>query len=107
MRFVAGRVLKMHISNTQIQKALELSLHRVHVVHPAGSCDSASQPDRLTLSRKATEVQQIKQALDAMPNTREGVVRDLSRKLQAGDYKVDEQELAGKMLDAARQGRII
>lgn len=96
----------MHISNAQIQKALELSLHPVHVVHPTGGCDSASQPDRLTLSRKATDVQQIKQALAAMPSTRQGVVRNLSRKLQAGSYKVNEQELAEKMLDAARQGRI-
>ena len=40
-----------------------------------------------------------------MPSTREGVVRDLSRKLQSGDYKVNEQELADKMLDAARLGR--
>ena len=96
----------MHISTAQIQKALELSLNRVQIVRPAGSCGGASQPDRLTLSRKATEVQQIKQALAAMPSTREGVVRDLSRKLQAGDYKVNEQDLAGKMLDAARQGRI-
>jgi len=96
----------MHISNAQIQKALELSLHRVHVVRPTGSCDSASQPDRLTLSRKATEVQQIKQALAAMPSTREGLVRNLSRKLRAGDYKVNEQELADKMLDAIRQGKI-
>jgi flagellar biosynthesis anti-sigma factor FlgM len=95
----------MHISNAQIQKALELSLHRVHVVRPAGSCESASQPDRLTLSRKATEVQQIKQALSTMPSTREGVVRNVSRKLRSGDYKVNEQELADKMLDAARVGR--
>jgi len=97
----------MHISNAQIQKALELSLHRVHVVRPPGSpdCRDASQPDRLTLSRKATEVQQIKQALATMPSTREGVVRNLSRKLQSGDYKVNEQELADKMLDAARLGR--
>lgn len=79
----------------------------MHVVRPAGSpdCRDASQPDRLTLSRKATEVQQIKQALATMPSTREGVVRDLSRKLQSGDYKVNEQELADKMLDAARLGR--
>ena len=79
----------------------------MHVVRPSRSDrdDSASQPDRLTLSRKATEVQQIKQALATMPSTREGVVRNLSRKLQSGDYKVNEQELADKMLDAARLGR--
>jgi len=98
----------MHISNGQIQKALEVSLNRVQIVRPSRSDrdDSASQPDRLTLSRKATDVQQIKQALAAMPSTRQGVVRNLSRKLQAGSYKVNEQELAEKMLDAARQGRI-
>ncbi len=95
----------MHISNAQLQKVLELHLHKVYATQPKSEAGMGSRADKLTLSRQAAEMQQIKQTLAQLPDTRENVVRDLKQKLRAGDYKISEEELAHKMFLIAQQGR--
>lgn len=95
----------MHISNTQIHKVMALHLHKVYAAQPAAGASAASRVDRLTFSRQATEMHHIRQAIDALPDMRSDLVGDIGQKISAGDYKINEQQLAETMFSCARDGR--
>ena len=91
----------MHINNAQIQKVLELHLHRVYTTQNKSGAGSTRKPDELVLSARAAEIQEIKQAMAGLPAMREEIVQELKRRIQSGDYKINPEELADKMLAAA------
>ncbi|MDO8587054.1 MAG: flagellar biosynthesis anti-sigma factor FlgM [Armatimonadota bacterium] len=95
----------MHVSNAQIQKVLDLHLHRVYGLREVQDAGPARGTDELILSRKATDVREIKRQVAGLPDMRAGVVKGFRSKVQAGDYKVSESEVAEKMLAAALQSR--
>ena len=95
----------MHVSNAEIQKVLDLHLHRVYGLREAPKTSPAQGADELILSRKASDVQEIKRQVAGLPDTRAGVVKGFRSKVQAGDYKISESEVAEKMLAAALQSR--
>jgi hypothetical protein len=97
----------MHISNAQIHKVLELHLHRVSGVHSPTGVNTAQQSDRLTLSRKATDMQDIKQLLARVPEMRVGVVNDFKNRVETGAYEVSELEVAENMMTSALLNRTV
>jgi len=95
----------MHISNTQIQKIFELHLHKIHVssVRPGSP---AREPDQLTLSRQATEMQNIKRFVSALPDIRQDKVCELRRTIETGGYQVSDGDIASAILTSAKQGEV-
>ena len=95
----------MQISNTQISKVMEMHLHRVHAMQPSAGASAASGVDRLTFSRQATEMHKIKQAIASLPDIRNEIVDGIRQKITAGDYEIDEGQLAQSMFTSAADGR--
>ena len=94
----------MHISNAQIQKVLELHLHKVYSTR-RGQTTGAAASDELVLSPKAADMQQVKQKIIGLPDTRADIVREMKHKIEAGEYKVGSAELADGIISALSQGR--
>ena len=63
---------------------------------------SSQQPDEVVLSTQAQEFGQYLQKIKAMPEVREAVVQELSEKIAAGNYQVDSQAIAEKILGYSR-----
>jgi flagellar biosynthesis anti-sigma factor FlgM len=85
---------------------MELHLHRVHAVQSPAGIDSAVGVDRLTLSKQATEMHKIKQAIALLPDIRDDVVDGIRQKVSAGDYEVNESQLAQNIFSSAADGRL-
>lgn len=80
-------------------------MHKVHAMQPATSVDAASGADRLTISRQATEMHKIKQAMASLPDIRSEIVDGIRERVSTGDYKVNESRLAQSMFKGAADGR--
>jgi negative regulator of flagellin synthesis FlgM len=59
---------------------------------------AAIATERVDLSAKAKEFQQIRQILDETPDVRDDKVRELKDQIQSGNYAVDSGKIAAKML---------
>lgn len=71
---------------------------------PASS--SKSQPssqvnegDKVVLSPRAREVQEIRKMLAEIPEVREDLVAELKGRVESGTYKVDSAKIAARMLE--------
>ncbi len=95
----------MHISSTQINRVMELHMHKVYGMQSLPGVDAARGADRLTISRQATEMQKIKQAMASLPDIRNDIVDGIRQKVSAGDYEVNESQLAQSMFKSAADGR--
>jgi negative regulator of flagellin synthesis FlgM len=54
--------------------------------------------ERVDLSAKAKEFQQIRQILDQTPDVRDEKVQELKDRIESGNYTVDSGKVAAKML---------
>ncbi len=54
--------------------------------------------EKVDLSTKARDVQQIKTALAKLPEIREEKVQELKKEIEAGTYNVSGDKIAGKMV---------
>jgi negative regulator of flagellin synthesis FlgM len=54
--------------------------------------------EKVDLSTKAKELQQIRQILDQIPDVREDKVKELKERIESGNYAVDSGKVAAKML---------
>jgi flagellar biosynthesis anti-sigma factor FlgM len=59
----------------------------------------ASGGDKVVLSPRAREIQELRKKLDEMPGVREDLVADLKERVESGKYEVDSMKLAGRMLE--------
>ncbi len=66
---------------------------------------STQQPDEVVLSSQAQEFGQFLQKIKSMPEVREDVVKEFSDRIAAGDYKVDSQAIAEKILGYSQPNR--
>jgi flagellar biosynthesis anti-sigma factor FlgM len=94
-------VIAVHISNSQIQKVLELHLHKVNRLQEKPTSSSSRGPDQLILSGKAAEMQKIKQQITGLPQVRANIVQELRQKLDSGRYDADSTELVESMFSSA------
>jgi hypothetical protein len=88
------RTLAVHINNAYIHKVLEVHLHKVHSREGKGKIEPGRAPDELVLSPKAADLQQVKQVIAELPETRIGMVRGIRNRVASGFYEPDAQELA-------------
>jgi negative regulator of flagellin synthesis FlgM len=54
--------------------------------------------ERVDLSARAKDIQQIKQILDQTPDVREKTIEELKRQIESGSYTINPSGIADKML---------
>lgn len=93
----------MHISNTEIQKIFETHVHKVRnsAIKPS---EPARKSDQLTLSRQATDMQNIKQYVSMLPDIRQDKVREIQRTIEKGAYQISDEDIASAMFKSIGQG---
>ena len=63
------------------------------------SPQQVSKSDKVNLSGKVKEIEELKQIIQQMPETRTDKVEALKKSIQEGTYKVDAFQVAGKILE--------
>lgn len=59
---------------------------------------NAAPEEKVNLSAKARDIQQLKNAVNQLPDVREDEVRELKDQVDKGAYSVDGQKIAEKMV---------
>jgi negative regulator of flagellin synthesis FlgM len=54
--------------------------------------------EKVDLSSRAKDIQQIKQIVDQIPDVRENKVQELKAQIDSGSYKVNSDKIAEKMV---------
>lgn len=60
---------------------------------------SSSYSDRVKLSASSKSIQQIEAEISNMPEVNDATVERIRNAISNGEYKIDYEKLAGKMLD--------
>jgi len=60
---------------------------------------SVDKLDKVNLSPAAREINQIRAAIDNLPEVREEKVQAVKDSIEKGTYKVEPEKIAGKMLE--------
>jgi flagellar biosynthesis anti-sigma factor FlgM len=89
-------VNEMQISNAQLNRVFELHLHRAYP-RPLSSTSRCGIQDRLTISRQAVEMQNVKRHVLSLPDVRQDKVRQLRGMIENGSYEVSDHEVADAM----------
>ncbi len=63
--------------------------------------------DKVQLSKGSKDVQKMKEILNQTPEMRMEMIESLKKEINAGTYKVDSQEIAGRMLDDLLSSEIL
>ena len=79
-------------SGLQVKKTQATTSAKTEAVNPPAGTD------RVELSANTVDVQKIKEALDATPSVRAEKVQALKEQIERGEYQVDPEGVAGKML---------
>ena len=64
-----------------------------------GEKDQLKQDVIVELSQSSKEVQQIKEIISSAPDIREDKVAALKKKIESGEYKIDSDGIASKIVD--------
>ncbi len=97
----------MIISSKQVQNILKV--YGENKVTKSANADKASQVqrrDEVVLSSAAKEFGPMLQALKNMPDVREDKVKEISEKIQSGNYTIDGREVADKMIGRIMADRL-
>ncbi len=60
---------------------------------------SINKSDKVQISGKAKEMEELKQIIHQMPEIRADKVEALKKAIQEGNYQVDSLQIAGKILE--------
>jgi anti-sigma28 factor (negative regulator of flagellin synthesis) len=93
-------VVRVQISNIQIQQALKIKLNRMREAEKTERT-SATGADKLTLSGKAADVQSVRSKLSGLPEIRTGVVKGFKSKVDSGSYEAGGNDVATSMFQSA------
>jgi len=61
--------------------------------------ESAALGDQVKLSASSKSIQQIEAEVRSLPEVDDSTVERIRAQIESGEYKIDYQKLAGKMLD--------
>ena len=90
-------ISKIKDSSAQsIQQYQKGELIKNEAEKPIGT--AAAVTERVDLSTKAKDIQQIKQILDQTPDVRKDKVQELKRQIDNGSYTVHADKIAEKMV---------
>jgi len=96
------------ISRTQIDQVLKIykaSKASKPVPRDTGGAQPARQ-DKVKLSFSAEDIEKVKRVVNACPDIREELVEPLARAVESGEYSVDLESVAEKMLGRLLADRI-
>jgi negative regulator of flagellin synthesis FlgM len=93
-------VSRIQDGNAQMiqQKYLRNEQVRAESERQANGGAVSSPSERVDLSTTAKDIQQLKDALSKLPDVREEKVQEVQRMLKDGTYKIDADQIAGKMV---------
>lgn len=97
-------VRTLHISNDSIKKVLQSYVQKVEGKKATKAKSSAStegvlpKSDSVTITARSSELKKAKEAYDKLPEVREEVVAELKAKVESGDYKVNSQDMADRIV---------
>jgi flagellar biosynthesis anti-sigma factor FlgM len=91
----------MNISNTPINQISKVKMNGVSQ-SASKPFNPSFDPDQVTISHMAKEVQSVKQFISGMPQTRMDKVGDLKKKIDDGLYTVSNDELASAIVSSAK-----
>ncbi|MGM0438619.1 MAG: flagellar biosynthesis anti-sigma factor FlgM [Bacillota bacterium] len=60
--------------------------------------NQTSKSDQVNISKKAKEIQNIKETLENKPAVRQDKVEQIKKQIQNGTYKVDSKKIAEKII---------
>lgn len=63
---------------------------------PTGAASTITE--RVDLSARAKDIQQVKQLLEQVPDVREDKVQELKRQIDSGNYRVQADKIAENMM---------
>lgn len=66
----------------------------------------ASKKDELTISGAAKDFSVVMKALRGVPDVRQDKVDEVSKKVEAGDYKVSTDDVASRIMDMLKNKRV-
>lgn len=75
-------------------------LYQANSTKKVTSASAVSQKDRVEISRMGKDYQIAKQAVANTPDIREDKVAALKQKIASGNYNVNAEELADKMVES-------
>jgi len=78
-----------------IQQYQKNELMKNEADKPTGAASAVTE--KVNLSTRAKEIQQIRQILDQTPDVREDKVLELKRLIDSGNYRINPEEIAEKM----------
>ncbi|MDI3547016.1 MAG: negative regulator of flagellin synthesis FlgM [Halanaerobiales bacterium] len=84
----------MRINQTQNHKLSQVKLNKLKETNIQ---KSEIKSDRITISKKALDIKQIKKELAKVPEVREEKIKDLKQKIQLGTYIVPAQAIINKL----------
>lgn len=83
-------------STSLIQKYQKNELTKNETDKQVGAQSAVTE--KISLSIKAKDIQQIKQLLDQTPDIREEKVLELKNRIDSGNYKINPEKIAEKMV---------
>ena len=85
----------MKIDNIQLNKIAEL----YNKQKQERKAEKGEKGDKLNISNKAVQFKEIKKELKASSNLRQEKVEDLKKAVTKGNYEIDSEKVAEKILD--------
>jgi flagellar biosynthesis anti-sigma factor FlgM len=91
----------MNIINSQVNQVSSVRMQKVGTsgVKSAGAADKS---DELIMSKLASEVQDVRQQIATLPETRSDLVERFKGMVSDGGYQVSGDDLASAMFSAAK-----
>jgi negative regulator of flagellin synthesis FlgM len=71
-----------------------------------GSCDTIAK-DEVVLSPEAKQIQQAKELIASLPDIREEKVAEIRARIEAGEYQIDGEKIAEKMIEESLLNELI
>src|SRR5437660_1542101 len=97
------RISQQSVSRAYIQGAdAAQTAPAQHTAKPAHRHSQAPKADSVTLSDSARSLAAAREAVQQVPDVREGKVADIKQRVESGTYEVSSRVLARKMVDATK-----
>jgi negative regulator of flagellin synthesis FlgM len=98
----------MQISNQQVQSILKnYGINGAKKIGLSSPVYAPARQDKLELSPEAQEMNSVRQKIASLPDVRADRVNELKAQVQKGNYQVDSQDVAQKILERSLADRII
>jgi len=79
---------------------------KAHSFSGTGSDEGISK-DEVVLSPEAKQIQKAKELIDALPDIREDRVAEIRARIEAGEYQIDGEKIASKIIEESLLNELI